>query len=109
MMQALLWGLPTICAWASASESIAGFGASQQFSVAQVAVGRVVQNVPAIIKADLARYGVVSAPIPVSNVAIQGTSITASPSDTFDSLYMCSVDVGGQIMALHLDTGSSDL
>ena len=35
--------------------------------------------------------------------------VTASPSDDFDSSYLCSVSVGGKTLNLDFDTGSSDL
>ena len=35
--------------------------------------------------------------------------VTASPSDDFDSSYLCAVSVGGKTLNLDFDTGSSDL
>jgi aspergillopepsin I len=36
-------------------------------------------------------------------------SVTATPSDQYDSEYLCPVSIGGQTLNLDFDTGSSDL
>jgi hypothetical protein len=36
-------------------------------------------------------------------------SITATPSDSFDSEYLCPVDIDGQTLNVIFDTGSADL
>lgn len=108
MKHTLLWSLPLIAAVDSSSASN-NDASGQPYSIPQVAAGQVLLDVPSIIQTDLARYGVSPAPRPVSNVANMGTSITATPNDVFDDLYLCSVNVGGKTMSLHFDTGSSDL
>jgi hypothetical protein len=49
-------------------------------------------------------------PLQVPHVATSDHgSVIVTPSDAYDSQYICPVDIGGQTLGLILDTGSADL
>ncbi|KAF2816068.1 aspartic protease PEP1 [Mytilinidion resinicola] len=78
------------------------------FTVEQVEKGKFVRNGAASVASTYLKYG---KPVPanVAAAAAAQGSVTASPSDDYDSSYLCPVDVGGTTMELDFDTGSADL
>jgi hypothetical protein len=62
---------------------------------------------PVFLLETYQKYGVIPPPA-VLAAAVESGSIIASPSQ-YDLAYLCSVTIGGQILNLDFDTGSSDL
>jgi len=78
------------------------------FTVTQVEKGKFIRNGAASVAKTYEKYG---KPVPanVAAAAAAQGSVTAAPSDEYDSSYLCPVDVGGTTMELDFDTGSADL
>ncbi len=94
------------------------FGKRSGFTIQQVENEKVLRNGPAQIVKTLRKYGM---PVPLelldaaaarTQVAAssgQNGSETATPSDQYDSSYLCPVTVGSSQVQLDFDTGSADL
>ncbi|KAJ8613711.1 hypothetical protein MRB53_036853 [Persea americana] len=82
------------------------------FSIEQVVGPQVLVSGPLAYHKALVKYGA-QPPTPVVNAAsaaaaVQSGSVTATPQQ-YDESYLCPVTLGGQILNLDFDTGSSDL
>lgn len=74
------------------------------FSVTQVPNLKFVPNGPAAYARALQKYGKT-----LTAGAGNDGSVTATPSDPYDTEYVCPVSIDGQTLKLNFDTGSSDL
>ncbi|KAF2492385.1 Asp-domain-containing protein [Lophium mytilinum] len=78
------------------------------FTVEQVEKGKFIRNGAASVASTYLKYGK-AVPANIAAAAAAQGSVAASPSDEYDSSYLCPVDVGGTTMELDFDTGSADL
>lgn len=80
--------------------------AATSFVVSQVAGTPVLKTGPIALSKALAKFnGTVPARVAT---AVRSGAVTASP-EQYDSEYLCPVNVGGTVLNLDFDTGSSDL
>ncbi|KAF2756950.1 Asp-domain-containing protein [Pseudovirgaria hyperparasitica] len=80
------------------------------FTIQQFQSAKKVPRVgPLAMSRTYAKYGA-KAPSDVQAAAAAASgSVTATPEDQYDSLYLCPVKVGSQTLDLDFDTGSADL
>lgn len=112
-MHGLLQFVLAVATLASFSSAAPADKQPVSFTVTQVANEKYKPNGPAALAKAYAKYG---KQLP-ENLAslVKGKSsdddgsVTASPADSYDSEYLCPVDIGGQTVHLDFDTGSADL
>lgn len=83
------------------------------FSVQQKPHGKVLRNGPIQLNKAYQKYAKVGAVAPTevaaaAAAAVQTGSVRATP-EQYDEAYLCPVTVGGRVLNLDFDTGSSDL
>lgn len=81
------------------------------FSITQIEAGKYLKSGPIAMSKTFQKYG---KPVPANvaaaaAAAAQSGEVSANPEDSYDSEYLCPVDVGGTTMNLDFDTGSADL
>jgi hypothetical protein len=78
------------------------------FSVTQKLNTKFTRNGPAAYAKAFKKF---NKPMPHDLAVATGNdgSVAATPGDSFDSQYLCPVDIDGQTLNLDFDTGSSDL
>lgn len=78
------------------------------FKVPQTKAKSKILSGPAAMAAVYAKYGATAPPDVKAAAANNDGTVTASP-ESYDSEYLCPVNIGGQVLNLDFDTGSSDL
>ncbi|KAL2050149.1 hypothetical protein ABVK25_009510 [Lepraria finkii] len=78
------------------------------FKVPQTKAKSKILSGPAAMAAVYAKYGATAPPDVKAAAANNDGTVTASP-ESYDSEYLCPVSIGGQVLNLDFDTGSSDL
>ena len=78
------------------------------FKVPQTKAKSKLLSGPAAMAAVYAKYGATAPPDVKAAAANNDGTVTASP-ESYDSEYLCPVNIGGQVLNLDFDTGSSDL
>ena len=63
---------------------------------------------PVSVAKTYAKFGAVAPPEVLAAAAVSTGTVAATPSE-YDSEYDCPVTIGGQVLQLDFDTGSSDL
>lgn len=95
---------------AAPAEEVVG---RKTFSVQQRASGKVFKSGPIQLNSAYQKYSKAGAVAPskvaaAAAAASQTGTVSASP-EQFDQAYLCPVTVGGTVLNLDFDTGSSDL
>lgn len=78
------------------------------FKVPQTKAKSKILSGPAAMAAVYAKYGA-TAPPDVKAAAANNDGTVAANPEQYDSEYLCPVNIGGQVLNLDFDTGSSDL
>lgn len=91
----------------------------ETFTLDQIPKGQILKNGPLAMARTYLKYGLevpdfVSAAVANSAAAAEAAglserSVSATPNDNFDTLYLSPVTLGSDTLNLYLDSGSSDL
>ena len=82
---------------------------SNTFSIGQVIKNPgIIKSGPAAMAAPFIKYGKTMPPAVALAAATADGTVVATPTE-YDSEYLCPVTIGGEVLQLDFDTGSSDL